>query len=59
MYILLFLPLRQLLSRTNQLQVMVDVERRQGAPMRVIMSGGGTATAVDSAALLLPFTFVL
>ena len=24
-------------------QVMVDVERRQGAPMRVIMSGGGTA----------------
>ena len=40
-------------------QVMVDVERRQGAPMRVIMSGGGTATAVDSAALLLPFTFVL
>ena len=38
---------------------MVDVERRQGAPMRVIMSGGGTATAVDSAALLLPFTFVL
>lgn len=40
-------------------QVMVDVERRQGAPMRVVMSGGGTATAVDSAALLLPFTFVL
>ena len=40
-------------------QVMVDVERRQGSPMRVIMSGGGTATAVDSAALLLPFTFVL
>ena len=38
---------------------MVDVERRQGAPMRVVMSGGGTATAVDSAALLLPFTFVL
>ena len=40
-------------------QVMVDVERRQGAPMRVVMSGGGTATAVDSAARLLPFTFVL
>ena len=40
-------------------QVMVDVERRQGAPMRVVMSGGGTATVVDSAALLLPFTFVL
>ena len=25
----------------------------------VVMSGGGTATAVDSAARLLPFTFVL
>ena len=40
-------------------QVMVDVERRQEAPMRVVMSGGGTATAVASASLLLPFTFVL
>lgn len=40
-------------------QVMVDVERRQGSPMRVIMSGNGTATAVGSAALLLPFTFIL
>ncbi len=40
-------------------QVMIDVERRQGSPMRVVMSGNGTATAVESAALLLPFTFVL
>ena len=40
-------------------QVMVDVERRQGSPMRVIMSGNGTATVVDTAARLLPFTFVL
>lgn len=40
-------------------QVMVDVERRQGSPMRVIMCGGGTATAVGSATLLLPFTFIL
>lgn len=40
-------------------QVMVDVERRQGSPMRVIMSGHGTATVVASAALLLPFTFNL
>lgn len=40
-------------------QVMVDVERAQGAPMRVIMSGNGTASVVDSATLLLPFTFVL
>ncbi len=30
-------------------QVMVDVERRQGSPMRVLMSGHGTVTAVDSA----------
>ena len=40
-------------------QVMVDVERRQGSPIRVIMSGNGTATAVESATLLLPFTFIL
>lgn len=40
-------------------QVMVDVERRQGCPMRVVMSGGGTASVVGSAASLLPFTFVL
>lgn len=40
-------------------QVMVDVERRQGSPMRVIMSGSGTASVVRSAADLLPFTFKL
>ena len=40
-------------------QVMVDVERRQGSPMRVIMSGGGTATVLPTATLLLPFTFIL
>ena len=40
-------------------QVMVDVERRQGSPMRVLMSGHGTVTAVDSASKLLPFTFIL
>lgn len=40
-------------------QVLVDVEKRQGAPIRVIMSGGGTASAVDSAADLLPFIFEL
>lgn len=40
-------------------QVMVDVERRQGSPMRVIMSGHGTASVVESAAQLLPFTFIL
>lgn len=40
-------------------QVLIDVERRQKSPMRVIMSGNGTATAVCSAELLLPFTFIL
>ncbi len=40
-------------------QVMVDVERRQGRPMRIVMSGGGTASVVDTAEKLLPFTFRL
>lgn len=40
-------------------QVLVDVERRQQHPMRVIMYGGGSASVVRSAELLLPFTFVL
>ena len=40
-------------------QVMVDVERRQGSPMRVIMCGGGTASIVETAAQLLPFPFIL
>lgn len=40
-------------------QVLVDVERRQQSPIRVIMFGGGTASVVRSTELLLPFTFVL
>lgn len=40
-------------------QVLVDTERRQGSPIRVIMSGGGTASVVDTAEKLLPFTFIL
>lgn len=40
-------------------QVIVDVERRQQSPIRVIMSGAGSATVVDSAERLLPFTFKL
>ena len=40
-------------------QVIVDGERRQQSPMRVIMSGNGTATVVDAAEKLLPFTFKL
>ena len=30
-------------------QVILDVERRQGSPIRVIMSGNGTASIVESA----------
>lgn len=40
-------------------QVLVDTERRQGVPMRIIMCGNASATVVDSAEKLLPFTFVL
>lgn len=40
-------------------QVILDVERRQGTPIRVIMSGNGSASIVESAQLLLPFTFQL
>lgn len=40
-------------------QVLVDVERRQGSPMRIIMSGESSSTIIDSAELLLPFTFKL
>ena len=40
-------------------QVLLDTERRQGSPIRIIMSGGGTASVVDTAESLLPFTFIL
>lgn len=40
-------------------QVLVDVERRQQSPIRVIMFGGGSASVVRSTELLLPFTFIL
>ncbi len=40
-------------------QVILDVQRRQGSPIRIIMSGGGTASVVDKAEALLPFTFRL
>ncbi len=40
-------------------QVLVDVERRQQQPIRVIMAGGGSASVVRSTELLLPFTFIL
>ena len=40
-------------------QVLLDAERRQRSPIRIIMSGAGGATEVDSAVRLLPFTFQL
>lgn len=40
-------------------QVILDVENRQQQPIRTIMWGGGTASVVSSARLLLPFTFKL
>ncbi|MFI3304577.1 MAG: cytidine deaminase [Rikenellaceae bacterium] len=40
-------------------QTLLDTERRQGAPIRIIMAGGESVTVVDSAALLLPFGFKL
>lgn len=40
-------------------QVLVDVERRQGSAMRILMCGRDSVTEVDSAEKLLPFTFVL
>jgi cytidine deaminase len=40
-------------------QTLLDVERRQSSPMRIIMSGGGSASVVGSAADLMPFSFKL
>ena len=40
-------------------QVLVDTERRQKSPMRILMCGRESITEVDSAERLLPFTFIL
>ena len=40
-------------------QVLHDVEKRQGLDYKVIMSGGGSASVVERAGDLLPFTFAL
>lgn len=40
-------------------QVLVDVEKRQNKPIRVLMCSGSTVSAVDTAKHLLPFTFEL
>lgn len=40
-------------------QVIVDAERRQQSPIRLIMAGGGTATVVERGEYMLPFSFKL
>jgi cytidine deaminase len=40
-------------------QVFADTEKRQGAPIRVLMCGAETCTVVDSAKLLIPYLFEL
>ncbi len=40
-------------------QVLLDTERRQNSPIRIIMCSDSTASTVDSAADLLPFQFQL
>lgn len=40
-------------------QVINDSQNRQGAPIRVIMTGRDSATVIDAAEKLLPFTFRL
>jgi cytidine deaminase len=40
-------------------QVMLDCERRQGSPIRIIMCGETSASVVESARELLPFQFSL
>lgn len=40
-------------------QVLHDVEKRQGCDFKVIMSGAGSASVVEKASDLLPFTFEL
>lgn len=40
-------------------QTILDTERRQGSPIRVVMAGRDSATVVESAAMLLPFSFKL
>ncbi len=40
-------------------QVLADTEKRQGSPIRVIMTGRDSATVVPAAKALLPFLFEL
>ena len=40
-------------------QALLDAEKRQQNPIRIIMASDSTATVVESAEVLLPFTFKL
>ena len=40
-------------------QALLDAQRRQQSPIRIIMSSGTSASVVDSAEILLPFSFRL
>lgn len=40
-------------------QVLNDVQKRQGNKIKVIMTSGTSATAVEDVSYLLPFTFIL
>ncbi len=40
-------------------QSLLDAERRQGSKIRIIMGSESSATIVESAEMLLPFSFVL
>lgn len=40
-------------------QAILDAERRQQSPIRLIMAGGGTATVVKRSEYMLPFSFKL
>lgn len=39
--------------------MIADAEKRQQAPIRIVMSGAGRAIVIEEAKLLLPFTFEL
>lgn len=43
----------------NCRQTLLDAEKRQQSPIRIIMSGKESATMVNSAEVLLPFSFKL
>ena len=40
-------------------QVIIDTEKRQGVPIKIIMSGADSATVISNAKCLMPFIFEL